>query len=104
VHFIVGDAQCFDPETSLRAGRMVAHGRVTPVTLRRRASLLSSNVGACGPASHRLDDPHGDRYAPPGIKMNAVHQTTRPTPIASTPPASHGQATFTEERYSRWLD
>jgi hypothetical protein len=35
--------------------------------------------------------------------MNAVHQTARPTPIASTPPAIHGQAVFTGEGY-RWPD
>jgi hypothetical protein len=48
-----------------------------------------------------LVNPTAIDMAPEGTKMNAVHQTARPTPIASTPPASHGQATFTEEAYCR---
>jgi hypothetical protein len=42
--------------------------------------------------------------APAGTQMNAVHQTARPTPIAITPPASHGQASLTEEGYpAGWM-
>ena len=70
-----------------RAGTPVHHDATPGLSDQRRVSarLLRIHFVAPTPTSRR----------PAGTRMKAVHQTARPTPVASAPTTSHRHATLT---------